>query len=56
MLDSIRQFVWSEDGAAATEYAVLLALMLLVCIAAVTTLGKKVNNTFSAVNANLPGV
>ena len=56
MVDRIREFVRSEDGPTATEYAVMLALIIVVCIAAVTTLGAKVNNTFTAVNSNLTTV
>ncbi|VTU02090.1 Flp/Fap pilin component OS=Rhodopirellula baltica SWK14 GN=RBSWK_01712 PE=4 SV=1: Flp_Fap [Gemmataceae bacterium] len=40
-------FVKKEDGPTAVEYAVMLALIIIVCIAAVTTLGKNANNTFS---------
>jgi pilus assembly protein Flp/PilA len=53
MLDRIREFVRSEEGPTATEYAVMLALIIVVCIAAITTLGKKVNNVFSNVNSNI---
>ena len=56
MVDRIREFVRSEDGPTATEYAVMLALIIVVCIAAVTTLGGKVNNTFTAVNTKLTTV
>jgi pilus assembly protein Flp/PilA len=53
MLDRVKEFVRSEDGPTATEYAVMLALIIVVCIAAITTLGKKVNNVFSSVNSNI---
>lgn len=42
-------FVKAEDGPTAVEYAVMLALIIVVCIAAITTLGKNANNTFSTV-------
>ena len=45
-------FVKREDGPTAVEYAVMLALIVVVCIAAITTLGKNVNNTFSNVALN----
>jgi Flp pilus assembly pilin Flp len=35
------------------EYAVMVALIAAVCIAVVTTLGKKVSNTFSSANSAL---
>ncbi|WP_439631793.1 Flp family type IVb pilin [Gemmata sp.] len=40
-------FIKKEDGPTAVEYAVMLALIIVVCIAAVTALGKNANNTFS---------
>jgi len=42
-------FLKREDGPTAVEYAVMLALIIVVCIAAVTTLGSNANNTFSNV-------
>jgi pilus assembly protein Flp/PilA len=41
------QFLKDEDGPTAVEYAVMLALIIVVCISAVTTLGTNANNTFS---------
>jgi pilus assembly protein Flp/PilA len=46
------QFVKQEDGPTAVEYAVMLALIIVVCIAAITTLGSNANNTFSNVAKN----
>ena len=43
------EFVKKEDGPTAVEYAVMLALIIVVCIAAITTLGSNANNTFSSV-------
>jgi len=42
-------FLKKEDGPTAVEYAVMLALIIVVCIAAITTLGSNANNTFSTV-------
>jgi pilus assembly protein Flp/PilA len=42
-------FFKKEDGPTAVEYAVMLALIIVVCIAAITTLGKNANNTYSSV-------
>jgi pilus assembly protein Flp/PilA len=44
-------FLKKEDGPTAVEYAVMLALIIVVCIAAITTLGSNANNTFSNVAA-----
>jgi pilus assembly protein Flp/PilA len=42
-------FLKNEDGPTAVEYAVMLALIIVVCITAITTLGSNSNNTFSYV-------
>jgi pilus assembly protein Flp/PilA len=54
MLMKCRELVCSEEGATATEYAVMLALIIIVAIGAITLLGKKVNNTFQNIADNLP--
>ena len=47
--DKIRRFVVSEDGPTAVEYAVMLALIIVVCLAAITTVGESANDTFQNV-------
>ena len=47
-------FLKSEDGPTAVEYAVMLALIIVVCIAAITTLGSSVNASFSYTAGQLP--
>ena len=47
------EFLKKEDGPTAVEYAVMLALIIVVCIAAVTTLGQNVNSTFSFVGSSV---
>ena len=42
-------FLRREDGPTAVEYAVMLALIIVVCIAAITTLGSNANGTFARV-------
>ena len=42
-------FLKAEDGPTAVEYAVMLALIIVVCITAITALGSNSNNTFSYV-------
>jgi pilus assembly protein Flp/PilA len=46
------RFAEREDGPTAVEYAVMLALIIVVCITAITTLGRNANNTFSNVALN----
>ncbi len=48
-LKNVVTFLKREDGPTAVEYAVMLALIIVVCIAAITTLGKNANSTFSNV-------
>jgi pilus assembly protein Flp/PilA len=43
------EFLKREDGPTAVEYAVMLALIIAVCIAAITALGKNTNKTFTSV-------
>jgi pilus assembly protein Flp/PilA len=38
-----------EDGATMVEYGLMVALIAVVCIAAVTTLGTNLNTKFSSV-------
>jgi len=48
------KFVKAEDGPTAVEYAVMLALIIVVCIGAVTTLGTGARGTFQTTGAVLP--
>ena len=43
------KFLKAEDGPTAVEYAVMLALIIVVCIAAISALGSNPSNTFSYV-------
>ena len=49
------RFLKQEDGPTAVEYAVMLALIIVVCIAAITTLGSNANRTFGNVALNTSG-
>lgn len=55
MLRSVKRFLVSEDGPTAVEYAVMLALIIVVCLAAITFLGTASSTTFSGVANTLPG-
>jgi pilus assembly protein Flp/PilA len=46
---AVVNFLKAEDGPTAVEYAVMLALIIVVCITAISTLGSNANNTFSYV-------
>ena len=43
------EFLRNEEGPTAVEYAVMLALIIVVCIAAISLLGSNANNTFTSV-------
>ena len=45
-------FLKREDGPTAVEYAVMLALIIVVCIAAISTVGSGASKTFSNVALN----
>ena len=49
------EFLKQEDGPTAVEYAVMLALIVVVCIAAITTLGSNSNETFGNVSLKTAG-
>jgi len=52
LLAKVQQFLRDDSGPTAVEYAVMLALIIVVCIAAVTTLGGNANSVFSNVALN----
>ena len=46
-------FLKREDGPTAVEYAVMLALIIVVCITAITTLGTNASQTFNNTSLNI---
>jgi pilus assembly protein Flp/PilA len=51
----IQKFLTSEDGPTAVEYAVMLALIIVVCLTAIQAIGTNANATFNSVAGVLPG-
>ena len=51
MTKNVVEFLKREDGPTAVEYAVMLALIVVVCIAAITAIGSNSNSTFSTVGS-----
>lgn len=47
----IVQLLKREDGPTAVEYAVMLMLIIVVCIASISTLGSNTNAAFSYVGS-----
>ena len=55
LIQSVANFLQREDGPTAVEYAVMLALIIVVCITAITALGSNANKTFSSVSTTIGG-
>ena len=53
IINRVKDFIVSTEGPTATEYAVMLALIIVVAIAAISSLGTKVSSIFSAVDGTL---
>jgi pilus assembly protein Flp/PilA len=53
--NAVVKFLKSEDGPTAVEYAVMLALIIVVCLAAITAIGTKGSETFQTVADKLGG-
>jgi pilus assembly protein Flp/PilA len=54
LLNRVETFLVSEEGPTVTEYAVMLALIILLCFVAITLIGNKVGATFFTLEAGLP--
>lgn len=48
-LAKLKRFLVAEDGPTAVEYAVMLALIIVVCLVAIQSLGSNANTTFTNV-------
>jgi pilus assembly protein Flp/PilA len=49
---SLKQFLQAEDGPTAVEYAVMLALIIVVCVTAIAGLGTNANKVFTNTSLN----
>lgn len=47
--NKVQRFLKSEDGPTAVEYAVMLALIVVVCLGAITSIGTNATATFTDV-------
>jgi pilus assembly protein Flp/PilA len=45
----VQRFLASEDGPTAVEYAVMLALIVIVCLTAIRAIGTNASTTFQGV-------
>lgn len=46
LTNSVKKFLVSEDGPTAVEYAVMLALIVIVCLTAIKAIGTNASSTF----------
>lgn len=53
VIRSARKFLQAEDGPTAVEYAIMLSMIVVVCLASIMALGQNANQTFSSVAGNL---
>jgi pilus assembly protein Flp/PilA len=49
----VHRFLTSDDGPTAVEYAVMLALIIIVCLTAILAVGTNANVTFDSVGTKL---
>jgi pilus assembly protein Flp/PilA len=54
LLNRARHLLVSEDGPTAVEYAVMLALIVVVCLSTITLIGTRANETFNVIAGALP--
>jgi pilus assembly protein Flp/PilA len=54
IVQKVRNFLVSEEGPTAVEYAVMLALIVIVCLTAITSVGTKTSSTFNKLAKSLP--
>ncbi|XZE52678.1 Flp family type IVb pilin [Planctomycetaceae bacterium SH139] len=47
------EFMKEEDGPTAVEYAVMLALIVVVCLGAIGTIGTNANTQFETISTSL---
>jgi pilus assembly protein Flp/PilA len=55
LAQKVQRFLVSEDGPTAVEYAVMLALIVIVCLTAISAIGSKASSTFTNVSTQLGG-
>lgn len=53
LAQKVQRFLVCEDGPTAVEYAVMLALIVIVCLTAIQAIGTKASSTFVKVSNQL---
>jgi pilus assembly protein Flp/PilA len=47
------KFLREEEGPTAVEYGIMMALIIIVCIASITVIGTNTNNTYTKVSTTV---
>jgi pilus assembly protein Flp/PilA len=55
-VSKVQHFLQSEDGPTAVEYAIMLALIVIVCLTAITNVGTAANSAFQNIATELEGL
>ena len=53
MRNVLSRLLRDESGATAVEYGLIAALIIVICIAAITVVGTQLNSTFGKVSSSL---
>ena len=53
LAQKVQRFLVSEDGPTAVEYAVMLALIIIVCMTAISAIGTNASTTFTNIAGSL---
>jgi pilus assembly protein Flp/PilA len=56
LIARLRSFERDDEGQDLVEYAMLVALIALICVASVTAAGTSINAIFSGIGASIFGV
>jgi pilus assembly protein Flp/PilA len=54
LVSKVSRFLKSEDGPTAVEYAIMLALIIVVCLTAIQAVGKNASATFNDIGSHRP--
>ncbi len=54
LMNRMKSFLKDEEGATATEYAVMLALIIVISLAAISALGNKVSTVLVDIESSMP--
>jgi pilus assembly protein Flp/PilA len=53
LAQKVQRFLVSEDGPTAVEYAVMLALIVIVCLTAISAIGTRASAKFTTIGNSL---